>query len=289
MEVSVIIPTYQGRLKLPVVLEALKKQTFRAFELVVVVDGSTDDSVGFLKSDSFVSKIVVQENHGRAHVRNTGVKAAKGELLIFFDDDMEPEAESIARHVNFHSEQANSICGGNQLEFVQPNKSDIQQYKEWISKKWMEKYHPGVQKLTYSNMFFTGANCSMTRASWEKLNGFNEALTDAEDYDFACRALQSGIDVYFDKDNHAYHHDPITWSSYINRLRQYKRAHQKLAASSLISDKKNGYGFKNLVYRLMGHSAVPAWLEKSLLIKMLPRAIRYRLYNIVLHAQGLKV
>ena|SRR5687768_18307649 len=102
MKISVIIPSYNGAHKIMEVLRALEKQTVMPDEVVVVLDGSTDNTGEMLKSQLFNFKnfkVVWQKNGGRAKVRNFGVKQVNGDLLIFLDDDMRPEPEIGRAHV----------------------------------------------------------------------------------------------------------------------------------------------------------------------------------------------
>src|SRR6185369_7237614 len=92
MKASVIIPTYNGAKKIAVTLDALCKQTAEDFETIVVIDGSTDNTLEV--AQQFSSKlqelrIIQRPNGGRAVARNTGAAEAKTGVLIFFDDDVE--------------------------------------------------------------------------------------------------------------------------------------------------------------------------------------------------------
>ncbi|HEY8934465.1 MAG TPA: glycosyltransferase family A protein, partial [Cyclobacteriaceae bacterium] len=231
--ISIIVATYNGAKKLPFLLDALMIQSIKHFEIIVVVDGSTDDTLKVLggyanRFNTF--RILSQENSGRSKARNRGVKDASGELLIFYDDDMEPAPDSVDRHIQFHNQHNNVLLTGNQVEQVEQQKTDIQNYKATLSHKWISGYSQSLVSLTVDTIFFTAANCSIPTKVFNVLEGFDERLTDAEDHDLAYRALQMGIAVYFDKENKAIHHDPITCASYIKRLREYQGAHSKLAA-----------------------------------------------------------
>ena len=87
MKVSVIVPTYNGANKLGGILNALKKQTYKDFELVVAIDGSTDNSMEVVQGfqDSFNPlKIIQQKNKGRAAIRNFGGQPGNGIFVDFF-------------------------------------------------------------------------------------------------------------------------------------------------------------------------------------------------------------
>jgi len=85
--VSVIIPAYNSAKHLPEALDSVFKQTYRDFELVVVDDGSTDDTRKVL--DEYKNRItyLYQENGGPSKARNAGIRAAKGPYLAFLDAD----------------------------------------------------------------------------------------------------------------------------------------------------------------------------------------------------------
>jgi glycosyltransferase involved in cell wall biosynthesis len=94
---TVIVPTYMGEKKILTLMRALDVQTSQDFNCVIAVDGSTDDTVNLLRSTAtqFNKTIIEQKNLGRSVSRNVGAKHTQGELLVFFDDDMEPRPDSI--------------------------------------------------------------------------------------------------------------------------------------------------------------------------------------------------
>jgi len=87
MKFSVIIPTYNRGWVIKESVNSVLKQNFNDYEVIVVVDGSVDDTIEILKE--FNDKIIVlkKENEGPSQARNFGAKNAKGEYLIFLDDD----------------------------------------------------------------------------------------------------------------------------------------------------------------------------------------------------------
>lgn len=89
--VSIILPTFNRAKFLPNSLEAIKKQTYENWELIVVDDGSTDDTQQVLECSllSFKNetKVISQTNKGPANARNSGIKAAKGDFIAFYDSD----------------------------------------------------------------------------------------------------------------------------------------------------------------------------------------------------------
>ena len=98
MLISVIIPVYNVEEYLHYAIESLEKQTYKNFEIILVNDGSTDDS-GKL-CDEYSEKysnvrVFHKENGGLSDARNFGVQKAKGEFITFLDPDDYLEAYSL--------------------------------------------------------------------------------------------------------------------------------------------------------------------------------------------------
>src|SRR4026207_773633 len=84
--VSVIVPVYNGRRYLRAALESVFAQTYRPIEVIVVDDGSVDDSGTIAQSFPEV-RYMHQTNQGVAAARNNGIDAAQGEFFALLDQD----------------------------------------------------------------------------------------------------------------------------------------------------------------------------------------------------------
>lgn len=88
--ISVIVPVYNVQNYLKRCLDSLICQTFKKIEIILVDDGSTDDSLSicqsYQKKDPRI-KIIIQENSGLSAARNSGLKMANGKYLMFVDSD----------------------------------------------------------------------------------------------------------------------------------------------------------------------------------------------------------
>lgn len=91
VDVSVVLPVYNGSDYIVETLESILNQDFESYELVVVDDGSTDNSLEIiknsLKNHDIKSKIIAQKNSGVGNARNVGLENSSGEYVIFVDDD----------------------------------------------------------------------------------------------------------------------------------------------------------------------------------------------------------
>ncbi len=85
-KVSIIIPVYNEEKDIGKALESLKQQIHKDFEIIIVDDGSTDNTLEIVRQ--FKARILNQNHQGPGLARNLGAKEAKGEILIFVDADM---------------------------------------------------------------------------------------------------------------------------------------------------------------------------------------------------------
>ena len=82
---SIIVPVYNVEEYIDDCLKSIKNQSFKDYEVIVVNDGTKDNSMDIVKK--YDVEIINQENGGLSAARNTGVKKAKGDYLIFLDSD----------------------------------------------------------------------------------------------------------------------------------------------------------------------------------------------------------
>lgn len=289
MTISVIVPTYNGAHRIHRLMVALVEQSLKPNEVIVVIDGSTDNTHEVLQKfiDQLNIQIIEIKNSGRAIARNTGAKASNGSLLIFYDDDMEPNQSSVSQHVSNHQSNLEALISGAAVEPYSAAKTDIQNYKGSRVQIWMAKYPTTISQPTLENLFFTTANCCLPKTLFEKLNGFDTRLTDAEDFELALRAFQKGIPVFLNPQNTAIHHDSITCKSYIHRIRAYRQAHKALrtlhpswAASHMEQPK---WSIKMFAYRIMANRLWVKWIDQNRFL-WLPTKFRYRFYDLIIHS-----
>jgi glycosyltransferase involved in cell wall biosynthesis len=91
MKISIIIPTYNEEKVILNCLKSLEHQSTKNLEIIVVDDGSSDNTLDILKSfktKNFSYKFLIQPHHGPALARNLGAKNAQGKILVFVDSDM---------------------------------------------------------------------------------------------------------------------------------------------------------------------------------------------------------
>lgn len=141
--ISVVIPLYNKELIIKKTLNSVLSQDYSDFEVVVVDDGSTDNSVAIVESigDPCI-RLIKQENGGPSKARNTGVKNAKGEWVLFLDADDELLTGALAyfaKHMSRHDDTSfifapfySSRCGSKTLAFRYQEGTVENPYKEYF-------------------------------------------------------------------------------------------------------------------------------------------------------------
>ncbi len=110
MYASIVVPTYNRKTILETTLKALLNQTIpsNAFEIIIVDDCSSDETEDFMQemsaSISNLTYIRHMENQRWTITRNDGIKTARGDIVIFLDDDNVPEKNFVEEHIRYHEE-----------------------------------------------------------------------------------------------------------------------------------------------------------------------------------------
>lgn len=107
---SIVVPAFNAARTLSETLESLLSQTIRDYEVIIVNDGSTDNTLEIARgfTDDARVRIVTQPNRGLAGARNAGIAAARGKYIGFCDADDIWMPEKLATHVR-HLEQSPDV------------------------------------------------------------------------------------------------------------------------------------------------------------------------------------
>ena len=177
VKLSIITPTFNRRDLLEKVLRGLEAQTFQQFEWVVAVDGSTDGTLAMLEAArrrvGFPIQVLALENGGQARARNHAIKAATGDVIVFCDDDLVFEPETLARHAAFHELHPNDIAVG-PVTNASDGRVDFPRVVTWMN--------------------LTGMNVSVARQAVLEVGLFDESFRGygAEDIDLGIRLERAG-------------------------------------------------------------------------------------------------
>ncbi len=193
-EVSVIIPTYNRARYVTKAIESVLAQTYRDYEIVVVDDGSTDNTKEILQTYMDRIRYNYQDNSGVSAARNAGIKAAKGEWIAFLDSDDEWLPERLAIPMEQATRKSDVIAHITNLVFQAPNTEDIDLFEmRDIPRRNEESWvieRPLIEQLRYQ--FANSATCLSRRKTLFDVGLFDEKLTIGEDFDLPCRLALAG-------------------------------------------------------------------------------------------------
>lgn len=185
-KVSVVIPAYNSMAYLPETIANVLQQTYPDFEVVVVNDGSTDNTAEWISQiDDPRIRLISQTNLGLAGARNTGIREAKGEYLAFLDADDLWESTKLAEQVTVldNHPEVGLVCTW--VTYVDENGNS--------TGRVVQNHHEGHiwQQLTQRNFVESGSVAMVRRECFAKCGVFDCNLGSfVEDWDMWLRIAQ---------------------------------------------------------------------------------------------------
>jgi GT2 family glycosyltransferase len=199
--VSVVIPTYQRCASVRRALEALADQSLppEDYEAIVVVDGSTDgtaEMLGNLKFE-FPTRVIMRSNGGRAAACNAGLGAARGDIVVLLDDDMEPDYEFLTQHRKLQlADLAIGVMGAVPI-IMEERSPPIAHYLSSKFARHMEMLSRSDYRIGLRD-FYSG-NFSIRRTKLLEAGGFDEDFREYgnEDLELSVRLRNIGVRLLF--------------------------------------------------------------------------------------------
>ena len=184
-KVSVIVPAYNVSKYIPEALASLEKQTFSDFEVLVVDDGSTDDTVAvvqkFCQRDNRFS-LLQKPNGGLSSARNYGIRHAKGEYIALLDGDDIYHRDKIATHVaRLYDKPDVGVVYSASRTIRDDGKPTF------ISLSGKPVHSNPLLALLCKNFVGHGSNAVFRRCLIDEVGGFDENLRSWEDVDLWLR------------------------------------------------------------------------------------------------------
>lgn len=248
MNVSIVIPNYNGKHLLEknfsYVLKALKNLNNNIIEIIIVDDGSTDDSVSFLNSQfkNEIKLIKHTKNRGFSSAVNIGVRATSGDIILLLNSDVTPTHSFLENLDKYFSDSKVFAVSLHEKGYGAAKGSFKNGFIEIGSKKESKK-----QEYSF---YVSGGSGLFRKSIWQELGGMDEKLLSPfywEDIDLCFRAAKRGYINLWDPESEVVHIHESTISTlpqkYANRIRErnqllmlWKNIHSK----SLITKHING-------------------------------------------------
>lgn len=231
--VSIIIPAYNAAQTLPQTLDALRAANPPPLEIIVVNDGSADETARL--AEAFDARVFsLQENVGAAIAKNRGADIARGDVLLFIDSDIVPPRAIVETVQNaFEARACDGVVG--LLDENIPHKNWASQYKNL----WMNFTYARFANTPRIGLFYTSI-AAMRRAKFLEHGGFDEnyrGASIAEDTEFGQRAWAAGANIVLEPNLRVAHLKRYSWQSVLRE--DFKRAY----ALTLMRLRKRGAPF----------------------------------------------
>ncbi len=180
MEVSVIIPTYNRAKTIKRAINSVKQQSFQPKEIIVVDDGSSDETAKILDSIEGI-KVLRQENKGVSAARNAGIKIAQSEWIAFLDSDDWWFEDKLLKQASFHKKNPEIFISQTDELWI---KHGVQIIKP---KKFAKKKQGFIFEPSLKMCLISPSAVMIHKSIFEDVGLFDENLPACEDYDLWLR------------------------------------------------------------------------------------------------------
>lgn len=206
LTLSVVMPTFNRRQILPRAMASIFAQDLpaREYEVIVVVDGSTDGTAEYLRTlrPACALRIIEQSNRGLAVALNQGLAAARGRLVLFMDDDIVLHPSNFRAHLDAHATEDSLVVHG--PVFVSEDSSDTLA-TEWIREGVAEEIKRWEVGWTWPDDASVDPNYSISRAALLACGGYDEAFTWRQNAELGLRLAKMGLRFRYEAKAVSYH------------------------------------------------------------------------------------
>lgn len=209
-EVSVVIPNYNGEKFLPVCLNSLRKQSMKQFQVIVVDNGSTDNSLNILRDYTDVQLISLNENTGFCNAVNVGIKASEAPYVILLNNDTEADEHFVEELLKSIKRYRGAFsCGAKMVNFS--NRDVIDNAGNFYNALgWAFTRGEGKPVENYTNSIKLFATCGgaaiYRKEAFDQIGYFDEEhFAYLEDIDICYRAKIFGYTNRFVPNAIVYH------------------------------------------------------------------------------------
>lgn len=210
---SVVVTTWRRPEPLRATLDSLLRQSYAALEIVVVCDGPDTETAAV--AEAFAGELRIrwithEVNRGLPAARNTGAAHARGEIVLFLDDDVLADADLVAMHVQHHTSV--SALRRVAVHSLARNRSAVvlqNPLEQFLNEVWDANLHatsallqqtgPDAISDDVQRQLCFGLNCSMRRELFQQMGGFDEDLRASdEEVEFGMRLHLAGVEIVFE-------------------------------------------------------------------------------------------
>ncbi len=179
MKITAILPTYNRAKFLQSSIESILKQTYKIDEIIVIDDGSTDDTQKILKTFKMI-KLIKTKNFGVSHARNMGIKNTKNDWIVFLDSDDTWESDKIEKQVTFHLNNPKILISHTGEKWIREGKNI--KYSKLLEKPSGNCFLQNIPRCKIA-----ASSIIIHKSIFDDIGYFDENLKVCEDYDMWLR------------------------------------------------------------------------------------------------------
>lgn len=184
-KVSVIIPAYNAAAYIEATVQSVQRQRFKDFEIIVVDDGSKDNTADVVRALQGVT-YVHKPNGGVSSARNLGVRSSSGELVAFLDaDDLWHEEKLVAQVALMDRLPTCDLVRSQLTESLDEFASQHVRYADGLPPHTLYD----TLEPSFKYPYFATSAVMVRRSAFDRVGGFDEGLPYAEDVDFYLKVL----------------------------------------------------------------------------------------------------
>lgn len=194
--VSIILPTFNRSYIIDRSIRSILDQTYQEFELIIVDDGSTDNTEDVVRSfeDKRINYLKYKLNRGAAHARNVGIREARGQYIAFQDSDDEWISDKLAKQIEVITETSPDVG------IVYSGYWRIIGYeKTYLPKKGNYSKGGDIQDILLKGNFITTQTVLMRKECLKKAGLFDERLPRFQDWELWLRASKWYLFQFIDE------------------------------------------------------------------------------------------
>lgn len=188
--ISIVVPTYNRANVIHKSIDSILNQTYKDFELIIVDDGSKDNTEQVVKEyhDDRIKYVRNEsEKHGPSSARNIGIKHSTGQYIAFNDSDDEWHQDKLEKQIEFLKKTRADVT----FCVMRKNSGGKQEY---IPERSFTQDQCNIKRVLISS--FTGTPALLGKADCFKNNLFDEAITCNEDWELVIRLIDNYNVVY---------------------------------------------------------------------------------------------
>ena len=243
--ISVIVPTYNRAHQLPRTLDSILCQSCSPKEIIVVDDGSTDETLALMASEYPEIVFIQQQNTGVSSARNVGIKRASGDWIAFLDSDDEwlPEKLEI---------QMKALYENPEIKICHTNEIWIRNGKRVNPKKKHEKFGGWIFQKCLPLCCISPSSVIIHKSIFKEIGLFDYSLPVCEDYDLWLRITARNPVLYIEEPfliKYGGHEDQLS-KKYWGMDRFRIKSLEKIIASRVLSELDENAAKKMLMEKI---------------------------------------